>query len=308
MVEKDNEYNIYKIETEEKIDIKKVIITIGFVLIIICLIIFIKNLCINIKYSKICKQYESQIAQIEIQNQSNNSNNKDNSAQIIKYTPQLTDIGKENIKHIYSSDSEKKRAFLTFDDGPSSQTPYILEILKKENIKATFFMLGSRVENSPNIVKQVYKEGHYIANHGYSHVYSSIYSSPESVLEEYTKCNIAVQKAIENPEYDSHLFRFPGGLVGGKYAELKKQAKEILNQNNIVNVDWNALNGDAETQTPTIEFELQKIKETTENKKSIVILMHDSPSKEVTVQALPQIIQYLKEQGYEFKNFYEIIK
>ena len=160
----------------------------------------------------------------------------------------------------------------------------------------------------PDTTKRIYEEGHYIANHGYSHVYTSIYSSPQSVLDEYTKCNDSVKNAIGVPEYNSHLFRFPGGLVGGKYADIKSQAKELLNQNNIVNVDWNALNGDSETQNPTVEFEMQRIKETTENKNSLVILMHDSPSKEVTVQALPQIISYLKEQGYEFKNFYEIIK
>ena len=86
------------------------------------------------------------------------------------------------------------------------------------------------------------------------------------------------------------------------------QAKELLNQNEILNIDWNALNGDAETNNLTIEFEMQRLQETTNNKRSVVILMHDSPTKQVTAEALPQIIKYLREQGYEFKNFYEIIK
>lgn len=207
---------------------------------------------------------------------------------------------------IYKSDT--KRAFLTFDDGPSSVTPRILDILKQENVKATFFVLGSRVKIMPDTVKRIYDEGHYIASHGYSHIYEQIYSSPEAVLDEYNQCNEAIKNAIGVPEYNSHLFRYPGGITGGKYAEVKAKAKDLLEQNEVLYVDWNALTGDAETNDLSIEFELERLQQTTENKDSAIILMHDSPTKEVTADALPQIIAYLRNQGYEFKNFYEIIK
>ena len=220
--------------------------------------------------------------------------------------PKLTEEGKEFIKHIYSSDT--KRAFLTFDDGPSSNTNQILDILNERGIKATFFVLGSNVEKNPEMVKRMYDEGHFIANHGYSHVYETIYQSPQAVLDEYNRCNQVVRDAIEEQEYNSHLFRFPGGLVGGKYADIKIQANDLLLQNDIVHVDWNALNGDSETTSPTIEYEVQRVQETVGDKQSVVILMHDAQAKTVTVEALPTIIDYLKEQGYEFKNFYEIIK
>jgi len=204
--------------------------------------------------------------------------------------------------------SEKKQAFLTFDDGPSTVTPSILDTLKKENVKATFFVLGCNVRAMPDTVKRIYQEGHYIANHGNTHSYSSIYSSPQAVLDEFYQCNEAVKNAIGVPQYHSHLFRFPGGLVGGKYAKVKNEAKELLLQNDILHIDWNALTGDAETANPTIEFELQRLEETVNNKASVVILMHDAQAKEVTAQSLPQIIAVLKEKGYEFKNFYEIMK
>ena len=220
--------------------------------------------------------------------------------------PKLTEEGKENIKHIYSADV--KRAFLTFDDGPSSNTSQILDILNERGIKATFFVLGSNVEKNPEMVKRMYDEGHFIANHGYSHVYETIYQSPQAVLDEYNRCNQVVRDAIGEQEYNSHLFRFPGGLVGGKYADIKNQANDLLLQNDIVHVDWNALNGDSETTSPTIEYEVQRIQETVGDKQSVVILMHDAQAKTVTVEALPTIIDYLKGQGYEFKNFYEIIK
>ena len=207
---------------------------------------------------------------------------------------------------IYKSDT--KRVFLTFDDGPSPVTSKILDILKQENVKATFFILGSNVDSRKDVVKRMYEEGHYLANHGYSHTYSKIYSSPQSVLDEYNECNDKVKNAIEVPDYNSHLFRFPGGYVGGKYADIKKQAKELLNQNDIYNVDWNCLSGDAETGSPTPEYIMRRIRETSYGKNSLVILMHDAAAKSVTADALPQIIAKLKEEGYEFKNFYDIIK
>ncbi len=197
---------------------------------------------------------------------------------------------------------------MTFDDGPSPVTPAILDTLKQEKIKATFFVLGSRVNAMPEMAKRIYEEGHYLANHGYSHTYSAIYSSPQAVLDEFNQCNDAVKKAIGVPEYNSHLFRFPGGLPGGKYVDIKNQAKELLAQNDIVHIDWNALSGDAETTQPTVEFEMARIQETVGNKNSVVILMHDAETKTATAEALPHIINWLRENGYEFSNFYEIIK
>ena len=301
MVGEGKELNIYLIHTKDKFTKKLKIQLVVLIVLILTLLIFIAGYSINIiRNNKIYKQYQEQLAilkQQEIERQEAERRAK---------IPELTEQGKENIKNIYRSDT--KRAFLTFDDGPSSVTNTILDVLKQENVKATFFVLGSRVEAKPDVVKRIYDEGHYIANHGYSHVYESIYASPQAVLDEYNKCNEAVKNAISVPEYNSHLFRFPGGLTGGKYATIKTQANELLEQNNIVHVDWNALNGDAETNNLTIDFELSRLQETTQNKNSVIILMHDAPAKKVTAEALPQIISFLRKQGYEFKNFYDIIK
>lgn len=304
MVRDENSYeDIYLVRTKKQLNIKKVIIVIILILTVIGLIITVQNVTEIIKQHKVYEQYEAQILALKKQEE-------DKLAQIEKRKqekmPKLTEEGRKNIEKIYHS--ETKRAFLTFDDGPSSVTPTILEVLKQENVKATFFVLGSNVKQRPEMVKRIYEEGHYLANHGYTHIYSSIYASPQAVLEEFKQCNEAVRDAIGVPEYHSHLFRYPGGLTGGKYAEIKNEAKELLLQNDIVNVDWNALTGDAETKEPTIEYEIKKIQETVANKSSVVILLHDAQAKKVTAEALPQLISYLKEKGYEFKNFYEIIK
>lgn len=303
MVKKGQELEIYKIYTKDKISRNRKIVILLVLLSLILIVLIVINVSKMINSYKVYERYEEQI--ISLKHEEEKRQEELEQARQAKL-PKLTDVGKQNIEKIYYSDT--KRAFLTFDDGPSSVTPRILDTLKQENVKATFFVLGSNVSKKPDLVKRMYDEGHFIANHGYSHVYSKIYSSPQAVLDEYNSCNEEVRKAIGENEYNSHLFRFPGGLSGGPYNDLKAQANELLLQNDIVHVDWNALNGDAETNNLSVDFEIQRLNETTENKNSIVILMHDSPLKSVTADALSQIIDSLRNQGYEFKNFYEIIK
>ena len=133
------------------------------------------------------------------------------------------------IDNIY--DSKEKVAFLTFDDGPSSNvTPKILDVLKKENIKATFFVLGTMVKANPEVLKREKKEGHYIANHSYSHEYSKIYKSSNAVLKEYNKTEEQIKRALGNENYSSNLFRFPGGSTGGEYDKVKEKAKKELDE------------------------------------------------------------------------------
>lgn len=305
-----NEYedlDIYKIKTDQKLNKKKIAILVLCILILICLIITIKHTITTMKGYKIYKQYETQLQSLKYQDEKEQQKKKEEEEKAKQAKiPKLTEEGKNNVDNIYKSDT--KRAFLTFDDGPSEVTNQILDTLKQEKVKATFFVLGSNVKALPNVVKRIYDEGHYIANHGYSHVYSKIYASPQTVLDEFNQCNDAVKEAIQVPEYNSHLFRFPGGLAGGKYATIKNEANELLKQNEVMHVDWNSLTGDAETNNLSIEFELQRLRETSEGKNSLIILMHDAQAKKTTADALPNIIAYLKEQGYKFESFYNIIK
>lgn len=221
--------------------------------------------------------------------------------------PVYSEEAKQKMNNIYAANDEEKTAYLTFDDGPSNTvTPQILEILRNENIKATFFVLGSRVEACPEIVEQEYEEGHYIANHGYSHVYGSVYASPQAVLDEYNRTEEKIREALGDG-YSSHLFRFPGGSEGGKYAKVKDEAKKLLESNNIAYVNWNALTNDS-VGKPTHESLVEDLKKTSNGKQKIVVLMHDTAAKQMTADTLPQVISYLREQGYVFRNFYDIMK
>ena len=295
-------YNIYSMK--KYVDKKRMIFTITAIIVVILTlaltIYYLVDTNIRIKKGK---EFANQITEYE-QNQKKIEEQKESERKA--KIPKLTEAGKENLKNIYHS--QEKIAYLTFDDGPSNNTHEILDILKQYNIKATFFVLGIQVQVFPETTNRIYNEGHYIANHGYSHKYSSIYQSPEQVLNEYNQCNEVVAKTINVPEYNSHLFRFPGGSVGGKYADLKKQAITLLDQNNILHIDWNSLTGDSEKANPTEEYLMDNLQKTTEGKNNLVVLMHDAQAKHITVETLPKVIEYLQQQGYTFKNFYEIIK
>ncbi len=221
-----------------------------------------------------------------------------------KFVPQANLDGQQQIKDIYFS--EEKQVYLTFDDGPSKDiTPQVLDILKQEDVKATFFVLGARVDLYPETLRRIFDEGHYIANHGYSHKYSQIYQSKDTVFQEYVECENSIRAALNNEDYNSYLFRFPGGSTGGRYSKVKATAREWLNSYAIAYTNWNCLTGDAEGKTTKEECISEFIK-TKSDQNSLIVLMHDANDKQQTVDSLPEIIQYLKNEGYTFKTFYEI--
>jgi peptidoglycan/xylan/chitin deacetylase (PgdA/CDA1 family) len=216
-----------------------------------------------------------------------------------------TENGANNIKNIYISDY--KRVFITFDDGPSgNNTPQILDILAKNDVKASFFVLGSRVEQNPSVVKRAFEEGHFIANHGYSHMYNNIYATFENLLNEYSVTENTIRNAINEPNYKSVIFRFPGGSSGSSYSKQKKVYKNELATKEIMYIDWNSLSQDAIGKLTTEEM-MQNIINTSNGKNSVVLLLHDAADKGLTVQMLQQIIDYFKNAGYVFQNFYDVL-
>ena len=237
--------------------------------------------------------------------QNQNETDTQNPSNPISQNQALTDSQIKAINSIYSSDT--KRVFLTFDDGPSSTvTPTILDTLKKENIKATFFVLGTMVKSNPEMIKREKEEGHYIANHGYSHVYKKVYENENKPLEEYNKTNVLIQNALNDPTFQSSVFRFPGGSNGGYYDDIKTKAKKVLEKNHVAYLDWNCLTNDSAGAT-TEEEMLKNLKSTAKGKNSVVVLMHDAPNKKQTAKTLPKIIKYFKDNGYTFQNLYDIL-
>ena len=196
---------------------------------------------------------------------------------------------------MYAKNGERA-AYLTFDDGPTKTvTPSILDTLKEYNVKASFFVIGSLAEANPSLLQREYDEGHLILNHSYSHDYKKIYADVESFKSEILQTESIIRNIIGVEPVK--IVRFPGGSF-----EKKTEFKDSLIDIGYKYIDWNSLNGDAEGQSRTVDQLIARIKETSKSE-DIVILMHDAAAKKNTALALPQIIQYLKDQGFTFKQF-----
>ena len=200
----------------------------------------------------------------------------------------------------------KKIAYLTFDDGPSEHTTEkILDILEKNHIKATFFTLGSSIENnkkSKDILKRMAREGHAIGNHGYSHNYSILYPNrtvdTKEVINDFER-NSQLLKNILGKDFSTRLIRLPGGHSSWNGME---ELDKVLNEKGIWQVDWNALNGDAEGKDFSKEILLNNLKLTVSDQDVAIILMHDTDNKKGTVDYLQSAIDFLKEKGFEFRT------
>ncbi len=225
--------------------------------------------------------------------------------EIPKIYPQKIEKAHDKVSNLYFQD--KKDVYLTFYDVPSKEVKLtLLELLKTENVKATFFVIGQQAQKEPEIIKKIYDDGHYIANHSYTHDYKQIYVNKDKVYEEYLQCE-RVLKDILGEEYNSYLFRFPGGSWGGYYHKIKQEAKALMISKDIAIVNWNVLTGDAAGHN-TIETQLQEFQNTMDWNKTNIVLQHDTKYKIHTVEVTKKMIELLKNNGYEFKNFYDIFK
>lgn len=200
----------------------------------------------------------------------------------------------------------KKVAYLTFDDGPSENiTSSILDVLREENVKATFFILGSTLDKDDNlkvILKRVAKEGHAIGNHTYSHKYKYLYPDDkvnvDTFMSEIEKTN-NILRDILGKDFSTRAIRVPGGHMSWKGMDA---LDDILHSKDYHYVDWNSLSKDSEGRPKNSDELTQEVINTVGKKEKAVILMHDSLGKEETVKALPKIIKYLREQGYELRT------
>lgn len=196
----------------------------------------------------------------------------------------------------YKADG-KKVAYLTFDDGPSTNnTPKILDILSKNNIKATFFVIGQNAEKNSELVKREISEGHVVGNHTYSHNMKYVYSNTNNFISDLDKGDKVLKSIIGN-DYNLKLIRFPGGSFGTKLSPYREAAKKA----GYHYIDWNDLNGDAEHNNVPVSALMSELQKYT-TQDHVVILMHDAPAKVSTEQALPQAIEFLKSKGYTFET------
>jgi peptidoglycan/xylan/chitin deacetylase (PgdA/CDA1 family) len=223
-----------------------------------------------------------------------------------KYTYDARKIQDKLSKYDYSNNGEKI-VFLTFDDGASTTvTPEILKVLDQEGVKATFFLTGENIERGGDrarkLVKQEFNAGHALANHSYTHDYKYLYPNRTLDLEAFKadfKRTDDLLKEIISPYFSTRVIRCPGGHMSWKGMDA---LDTYLDENNMASIDWNALNADAEGRKKDAQGLVDYAIKSSEGKEMVVLLMHDTYGKEETAKALPQIIKYFKDNGYEFKT------
>ncbi len=185
---------------------------------------------------------------------------------------------------LWRMDTNEKSVYLTFDDGPIPEiTPWVLDLLDKYQIKATFFMVGDNVRKHPKEFQMVVERGHRIGNHTFNHI---------SGLQ-YLSHNYLANTNLADDLIHSNLFRPPHGWMRWEqYMVLKKHYKIVM---------WDLVTRDYSNRLDGPQV-LAKVKKYVRN--GSIITFHDSIKSEKNMKyALPRAIEWLKEQGYEFKVF-----
>ena len=201
----------------------------------------------------------------------------------------------------------EKVVYLTFDDGPSEKTIKILEILNEKQVHATFFIISPYIKQHIPLVEKAYNDGNAIGNHTADHEFKLVYSSEDTFFKTFNKQQDFIKEVTG---VDCTIFRFPGGsnntLVRSSMGkDFTKNLTEKLNSQGINVYDWNVDSGDAKGNGIAATTLLNNVKKDIKDKEGnfknpAIILMHDCMTKKTTVEALPSIIDYLKEEGYTF--------
>ncbi len=212
----------------------------------------------------------------------------DSAHNVTTVTEQLRVVGKN-----------EKIVYLTFDDGPSVCTDQILNILRQERVKATFFVTAQFTPYL-NRMAAIAKDGHEVAIHTYSHNFK-IYKSIDSYFADLNKLNDLIEKYTGKR---ARIMRFPGGSSNSIYRKYNSDPKFMdrlcvaLLDSGYQFVDWNLDSGDARGNNIAAD---RLVRSACGSRHNIqCLLMHDTGAKRTTVTALPQIIRYFKQHGYEF--------
>lgn len=184
-----------------------------------------------------------------------------------------------------------RKVYLTFDDGPSSGTDEILDILAEYDIKATFFVVGKKGEWAEDAYRRIVEEGHTLGMHSYTHDYQQIYAS----LDAYTEDLLKLQGYLYDiTGVESVYVRFPGGSSNRVSHTDMRELIAWLEEEGFTYYDWNISSQDASGVRLTPEQIVDNCLEGIEKKDNVIILMHDAASKHTTVEALPMLIERIQ--------------
>lgn len=206
------------------------------------------------------------------------------------------DTAAQQIAEMESLDEDvyQKQIYLTFDDGPSSNTNRILDILKEYDVKATFFVVGKTDEQSVKAYQRIIEEGHTLAMHSYSHKYDEIYESKESFIADMEKLQ---EYLYQVTGVWSRFYRFPGGSSNTVSKTDMQELIAYLGETGITYFDWNIASGDAVSGQLDTDSIISNCMDGIDSHNECIILMHDAADKNTTVEALPEIILQIQDRG-----------
>ena len=195
-----------------------------------------------------------------------------------------------------TDDTTTKKVYLTFDDGPGSQTGEILDILKKNHVKATFFVTGKEDASSKKVYQRIVKEGHTLAMHSYSHIQDVIYDSKEAFEKDLKQINRCLYEATG---VRTKFYRFPGGSSTQNTSLPIQNFIDVLKKHHYLYLDWNVISPDINNANATKEQVVTGVMQGVDAYDTAVVLMYDVADKPMTVKALPSIIKQIKAKNYE---------
>lgn len=190
-------------------------------------------------------------------------------------------------------EENRKKIYLTFDDGPSSNTDEILDILRAYDVKATFFVVGKTDETSRKAYRRIVEEGHTLGMHSYSHSYADIYDSEEDFQADMKKLQ---EYLYELTGVWPRYYRFPGGSSNTVSSIDMQKLADWLTDQEITYFDWNVASGDAVSKELPADILTANCLAGIANQQNCVVLMHDAAGKHTTVEALPEIISQIRMQ------------
>lgn len=269
-------------------------ITFIVVPIVLCLILFAKINTLEKQLNLLAFTVESntKVQTDTIQGQVD----ENSSGQGIVVSPGVaTELPPEVSDEIHEFDKEDepqtKKVYLSFDDGPSSNTDEILDILAEYGVKATFFVVGKEGENAEASYKRIVDEGHTLGMHTYSHEYSAIYASVEEFVKDLNRLQ---EYLYEITGVRSRYVRFPGGSSNTVSKIDMKEFIQYVNEQGLTYFDWNVSSKDASNPSPKASEIVDNCLADIDRHQTVVILMHDAAGKHATVEALPVLLERLQ--------------
>ena len=271
-----------------------------------CLIPTCICVILAIRYDRLKSAYDQNMADLEwyrdrfgdeIKILSGDSETAKESGDVQSETPSLAEEFEADYSSVYISGAQNpediegtRYVYLTFDDGPSSSTGEILDILEQYDVKATFFVCGKPDTRYTEIYKRIVDDGHTLGMHSYSHKYSELYASLDSFQEDFEKLRIFLYQTTGVwPEF----YRFPGGSSNDVSQVEMSELVEYLDKQKVTFFDWNVSAGDDKAGA-TKDTVYANIVNNIPKFKHCVVLMHDAADKKYTVEALPEIIEAIQ--------------